>query len=491
MPLREEMPHMGETHCISWMPRWVATEQLSSFTIATGPWTCQRPHTAQWSGIGDGLRSTQQALRAVPVARIIAAIDCVSRRWLDRKFEPRCRSREQVVMATGFSAEAVERSFDVELRNYQGDFLERTLRRELGTALVLDDFQPDEDLAGSRMAIGPRITLGVFTGNVPGLPALSLVRALLVKSAVIAKVASGEPTFAARFVRTLADVEPLLGDAIMVTYWDRDDAASLRGALSQADAVIAYGSDAACAAIRAQVSPQQRYVEHGHKVSVGILARSYLDAVGVEHAARSVATDVSVFNQHACIAPQTYLVQGDLAAARTMAHGIAAALEQYAHSCPLGTLDASDAATLQLRRTTAAWAAATRPECDLWQAPGLDWTVVLEPSLDAVSGAGNRVLRVVPVRDMQEALQKLRPIAGHLQNIGLGALGSEFWHTAQELARMGACRISEPGAMAEPSMMWRHDGEPCVARLLRWCDIEMHRAAAGCTPQKTEQPTIG
>jgi hypothetical protein len=24
-------------------------------------------------------------------------------------------------------------------------------------------------------------------------------------------------------------------------------------------------------------------------------------------------------------------------------------------------------------------------------------------------------------------------------------------------------------------MMWRHDGEPCVAKLLRWCDIEMHR----------------
>ena len=473
---------MLEEHCISWIPSWTAAEQLSSFSIAGSQptWICQRPQPAQWPDIGAGLRRTQLALRDLPVARIIAAIDTVAQRWTERTFEPRRRSREQVVMATGFSIEAVERSFDVELRNYRADFLERTLRRELGTPEVLDGFRPDADLQGCGLAIGPRITLAVFTGNVPGLPALSLIRALLVKSTVIAKVASGEPTFAARFVRTLAEVEPIFGDAIMVTYWDRNDVASLRGALSQADAVIAYGSDAACAAIRAHVGPHQRYVEHGHKVSVGILARSYLDAVGVEQAARSVAVDVSVFNQHACIAPQTYLIQGDLARARALGQSIAAALEEYANSCPLGTLDENDAATLQLRRTSGAWAAATRPDCDLWGAAGLDWTVVLEGSLDTVNGAGNRVLRIVPVADLQEALQKLRPMAGHLQNIGLGAFGGEFWQAAQELAHMGACRISEPGRMAEPSMMWRHDGEPCVAKLLRWCDIEMHRVTAGC-----------
>jgi hypothetical protein len=262
----------------------------------------------------------------------------------------------------------------------------------------------------------------------------------------------------------------------MITYWDRNDTAALRGALSQAEAVIAYGSDDACAAIRSHVQPQQRYLEHGHKISVGILTRSYLDAVGIEQAARNVAVDVSVFNQHACIAPQTYLVQGDLAQVRALGQQIATALDEYASTCPLGRLEESDAATLQLRRTAAAWAAATRPECDLWRAAGLDWTVVLEGSVGAMSGAGNRVLRIVPVADVAQALQKLQPIARHLQNIGLGALGSELWQTAQQVARMGACRISEPGRMAEPSMMWRHDGEPCVARLVRWCDVEMHRA---------------
>ena len=26
-------------------------------------------------------------------------------------------------------------------------------------------------------------------------------------------------------------------------------------------------------------------------------------------------------------------------------------------------------------------------------------------------------------------------------------------------------------------MIWRHDGHSCIAALVRWCDIEMHREA--------------
>jgi hypothetical protein len=162
---------------------------------------------------------------------------------------------------------------------------------------------------------------------------------------------------------------------------------------------------------------------------------------------------------------------------RAFGQQLAAALERYALACPLGKLSEADAATLQLRRTTAAWTAATRPQCDLWRATGLDWTVTLEDTIGAVSGAGNRVLRIVPVNDLTDALHQLRPIAHYLQNIGLGVTGEEFWQAARALAHMGACRICEPGRMAEPSMMWRHDGEACIAKLLRWCDIEMHREA--------------
>ncbi|WP_437577185.1 acyl-CoA reductase [Sorangium sp. So ce887] len=465
---------------ISWMPRWVRSADLARFEVASRSSAgearrCARPVAEGWRALGQGLRRAQLSLRDMPIADIIAAIDAVAERWMDRSFEPRRRARAEVVIATGFSPEAVDRSFDVELRNYRADSLVRALRRELNRPDVLDRFQPDADLHGSTLATGPRVTLAILTGNVPGLPALSIVRSLLVKSAVIAKVASGEPTFAARFVQTLAEVEPRFGDAIAVTYWERDDEASLRSALAEADAVIAYGSDDACAAIRAHVAPHQRYVEHGHKVSVAVIARDYLLDLGPGEVARRVAVDVSTFNQHACIAPQAVLVEGDAISVRAFAAELATAMDDDARACPLGALEEAEAASLQLRRLAYTWRAASRPGCDLWCPAGLDWAVVLSTDLTGLTGSGNRVVHVVPVLDMDSVMDALRPVARHLQNVGLGANGPQFWAAAETLARLGACRVSEPGRMAEPSMMWRHDGMQCIAQLIRWCDVEMHR----------------
>lgn len=460
---------------ISWMPRWLPESAVTYFeTPSRTPLRCARPSDDGWAALGEGLRSAHERLREIPIAEIVRAIDVVAERWGDRTFAPRVQSRSEVVRATGFSEEAVDRSFDVELRNYRADSLWRVLRRELGDPEVLDGFRPDAHLEGSSFALGPRVTLTVLTGNVPGLPALSLVRSLLVKSAVIAKVASGEPTFAARFVETLAEVDPRLGEAIAITYWKRDDEASLEAALEQVDAVIAYGSEAACSAVRARVRPHQRYVEHGHKLSVEIVSKRYLEELGAREVARRIAEDVSTFNQHACIAPQAVLVESD-DDAHAFASELARAMDEYARECPLGEVDEADAASLQLRRLTDAWTAATNPRCGFWKAASLDWTVTLGTSLQGITGAGNRAVRVVAAPNLARALALVRPIARYLQNVGLGATGREFWTTAEALARLGACRVSEPGNMARPSMIWKHDGMSCVAELLRWCDVEMHR----------------
>lgn len=473
---------MPEARWISWMPSWVPTAKFSRFEIADSrgggtPWQCMRPRPDTWASLGEGLRQAQSALSGMRVADIVSAIDAVSQRWTDPSFEPRQRARDEVVASTGFSPQAVDRSFDVELSNYRADSLWRVLRRELGNPEVLDGFRPDAQLPGSTLAIGPRVTLAIFTGNVPGLPALSIVRALLVKSAVIAKVASGEPTFAARFARTLHEIDPRLGEAVAVTYWDRADEASLKGALGQVDAVIAYGGNEACAAVRAHVAPHQRYVEHGHKLSAGIISQRYLRELGAAELAARITEDVSTFNQHACIAPQAYLVEGDTASVREFGSRVAEAMDTYASRYPLGVLNDAEAAALQLRRAADAWMAAAPGERDQWCARGLDWTVVLDTDLGRITGAGNRVVRIVPVPSLAEAVVRLRPIARFLQNVGLGVLDAEFGSVAMELARLGACRICEPGRMAEPSMMWRHDGLSCVAELVRWCDVEMHRVS--------------
>ncbi|MEU5835643.1 acyl-CoA reductase [Streptomyces diacarni] len=483
---------MAEPRCVSWLPSWADPGSLERASVGgdapDGRYYGLRPAPGQWQGLGEGLRAAHESLRAMPVDRIVEAFDRTCSRWADHGFAHRVRARADIVAATGFSAQAVDHGLDVELSNYRAKTLYRVLRRELGDPGVLDGFTADRELGGHTMALGPRVTTAVCSGNVPGLPALSLVRALLVKSAVILKVASGEPTFAVHFLRSLAEVDPALADAVVVTYWPSQDTATLRGAMEQADAVIAYGGDDACAAVRAHLRPHQRYVEHGHKVSVGVLTGDYLADVGLREVAGRVAEDVSTFNQHACVAPLAYLVESRDPSPRDVAEALARAMAEYAADCPLGLLSSTDAAALQLRRANMAWAAASSPGGGFWRSAGLDWTVTLAPDLLSVQGAGNRTVGVVPVRDTRHILSELRPLADRLQNIGLGASGDRFWTLASALGRLGASRISEPGRMAGPSVVWRHDGMPCLSLLLRWCDIEMHPQARHRvkTPAKDE-----
>jgi hypothetical protein len=86
---------------------------------------------------------------------------------------------------------------------------------------------------------------------------------------------------------------------------------------------------------------------------------------------------------------------------------------------------------------------------------------------------------VIPIESLAQALDQLRPFGRYLQNVGVGCTGeAELSAAAASLAKLGASRVCEPGRMAEPSMMWRHDGRTCVAELVRWCDVEMHGALA-------------
>jgi hypothetical protein len=466
---------------ISWLPRWVDESLLESFEVATvvdaqepQTWRCHRPRIDSWTAIAHGLRAAHQVLLDMPISEIVRVIDRVAASWCDPAFGPRLAARAEVVRATGFSPEVVDTSFDVELRNYRAESLWRVLDRELGSARVLDTWEPEHRLPGCTRALGPEIVLEVLTGNVPGLPALSLVRALLVKSAVITKVASGEPTFAARFVATLADADPRLGDAIVCTYWARHEDEVRDAVLDHADTVIAYGGDDACAQMRRACRPHQNYIEHGHKLSVGVVSRAYHQARG-QHLYDAIARDVSVFNQHACIAPQVYFFEATATQVREeIGVGIAAALERYAERTPLGQVSPRDAAAIHLHRASDMWMAATNDSHDAWHARGLDWTVRLASTLSDARGGGNRYLTLIPISEPRAALDHLRPFGRYLQNVGLGVVEHELMACAEAFARLGACRISEPGRMAEPSMMWRHDGRMCVAELVRWCDIEMH-----------------
>lgn len=481
------MPETLAATVVSHLPTWVRPDETDRVRLPLQHIDCvmDRPRLDSWPAVGARLRLATNDLRALDIATIIDAIDTVAQQWCDRDWPIRRAARDAVVAATGLAPETVERSFDVELRNYRAPSLWAVLRRELGNPQVLDAFCADTQLAGRTLATGPALTCHVMTGNVPGLPALSVVRALLVKSASVVKVASSEPTFAAQFIATLAAAAPLFGDAILVTYWDQHETAVRDAVLAQADAVIAYGGDESCAAIQARIRLGQRFIAHSHKLSVGVLTGGYLSRLDLAATADLVARDVAMFDQHACIAAQAYLVEGNLDTATAFAAELDAALRRYAAECPLGVADDAAAAARRIRSVDRQYWAARQPRRRVWVSA--DSLVSVDDAMTDSPG-GDRSVQIVAISDLDAMLGVLRPYGAHLQNVALGALDSEMPTLATTLARLGATRLCAPGRMPDPSLIWKHDGHSCVADLVTWCDVEMHPWATAPNTESGKAP---
>src|SRR5690606_32265364 len=128
----------------------------------------------------------------------------------------RLEAIDRVAKVTGLSTAMTTLVLEGMAAEWREERLLDLLRSEFNDPDVLDRFS--RRAAGSSVrALGPALTLHIFSGNVPGVSVTSLVRALLVKSASLAKTASSEPVLAPLFARALAEEDEGLGECLAVT----------------------------------------------------------------------------------------------------------------------------------------------------------------------------------------------------------------------------------------------------------------------------------
>jgi hypothetical protein len=412
----------------------------------------------------------EQSLVGRPVAEIVRVVDRVAARLLDPADPLRQAAELALPAITHYSPAMIARVLDRMAADWRADRLRALLAAELGDARVLDGFAPAPGGRGRTMAIGPRLAVHVFSGNVPGVAVTSLVRALLVKSASLGKTAMGEPLLPALFARAVAEEDAELGACLAVAYWPGGGGEMERAALEGADAVIAYGGRGAVDSIRAQAPPEARFLGYGPKLSFGVVGRARLSSDAAEETARAAALDASTFDQQGCVSPHVFYVEegGDVAP-REWAAMLARGMETVERELPRGPLGPGEASAIRQLRGEAEF----REGVEL-HAPeaGTAWTVVYDPEPAFEASCLNRVVRVKPVAALADVPALVAELGEVLQTVGVAAGEGETADLAAALGRLGASRVSPLGEMAWPPPWWHHDGLPPLRALLRWCDLE-------------------
>jgi hypothetical protein len=101
---------------------------------------------------------------------------------------------------------------------------------------------------------------------------------------------------------------------------------------------------------------------------------------------------------------------------------------------------------------------------------GTSWTVVYDPDPTFTASCLNRTVRVKAIGDLGDVAKLAAPVGSLLQSVGLAASEPRATPLSEQLARLGASRISPIGEMAWPDPFWLHDGRPPLGDLVRWCD---------------------
>ena len=381
----------------------------------------------------------------------------------------------EIAIMSGYAEQMVHHVLERMLHDWTRSALLQLLDAELDGGRALETFQAQRGRSVRSRAFGPDLTLHVFAGNVPGVAVTAMIRSLLVRSAVLGKMASGEPILATWFARALARVDPELAACIGITYWPGEDGQSTDHAMRHADAVVVYGGANAARAIRERAPGRTRIIEHGPRFSVGVVSSRVL-ASGAEadRVADDIARAVATFDQQGCVSPHAVWVEeGGAIGARGLAERIARSLASLETELPPGKRSAGEAAGVHDARTRAEFRAVAGEATWVWASGDTSWTVICEDADAFEPSPLSRTLRVHPVAVVEDVPLRIARAGAFLQTVAIAADSATIEALAPRFARIGATRITSFAQMPWPPVTGHHDGRGPLAELVRWVDLEV------------------
>lgn len=396
-------------------------------------------------------------LAALPVARIVDAVDGAIERLLDRRHPLRRAAEDLLPAVTGYSRPMIERGLSDLLKPFRRRGLLALLRAELRDPAVLD--------SPARL----RLTTIILAGNIPAVAVESAVHALLVKSACLVKPSSRDPVLPALFAQALEEADARLAGAVAVLWWKGGTEALDCAALASAGAVIAYGGAAALASIRRLAPESARFIAYGPRVSLAAVGREALAADGLARLARKAAWDVGFFDQQGCVSPHAiYVERGGETGPLEFAGALARAMDEFQARYPRGVI--SPAAAAQVQQLRGAWEmrkAAGKPVALFQSAGSTAWTVACdEEAFELEPSCLNRVVMVIPLDDLADLPRAVSGLGPYLQTAGVAASRQRLKTLSPPLAAAGVSRICPIGRMQHPPASWCHDGQPNLLPLL-------------------------
>ncbi|MDP2865097.1 MAG: acyl-CoA reductase, partial [Elusimicrobiota bacterium] len=376
-----------------------------------------------------------------------------------------------------FSGPVIEKSLDVipELLNKQA--MNKRMSMELFLPYALETTIERRGYSGLLRAMPKGVVLHVGAGNVFLGILDSLVIGFLTKNVNIVKLSSSGSNFINIFMDALKEVdeEGILTKSAAIISWKGGSQGLEEAALKNVNAVFVWGGYDAVQSYR-KIAPIDVRVEgFGPKTSVGVVFESCVKNEGMDAVAQRAATDASLWDQAACSSLHTLYFIAPAKKHKALAADFLKAAKkhfaQLAKELPPGKLSPDEMVEINKARQLARVDSALGNASYESSAPKTDWTVIYEKDPVYRVSPLNRVLYVKTVETIEEVRDRLLPMRGYIQTVGVGG-SIERKKVMEVLGPAGIARIVRLGKMLEESNGSPHDGIFPMMSLVNWLPIE-------------------
>ena len=259
---------------------------------------------------------------------------------------------------------------------------------------------------------------------------------------MLIKSPSAEPLFTPAFLEALCRREPDLRNTLAAITWEGGQSEIEGPIFEKASKVLAYGGASTMAALSQRLG--DRLVPYGPKLSVALISTD----VEPRDIAMDLARDIALFDQRGCLSIQAIFTDGD---SQEFVSCLGQALAQQAQTWPQGPSDPRLVNQVRQQRDEALMLGHLVAETEISEG-----TVLVDPSATLTPSPGLRTVRIYPVENLRQAMERLRPWRGQVQGAVLAGPGA--WDLAPKLKGLGVSRLVKPGQLQTPDARWHNGG---------------------------------
>ncbi len=398
------------------------------------------------------------------VADLLPALVGALRRLAAPHGSYRVRLVEGLVRATGWAPGAIEEGLARFTRAYTENGLRAAIVRAVGSLETLDR-------RGQRRAMAPRGTLLVTASTIPWAGIESLTWALLARSTCLVRVSAGDPVTVPLFLEALAEEYPPLARTAAAVHWPSDDAEAHRAALAYPEIVVVYGSDETVRAWHALAQERARpprLIEHGHRMSVALIARGSLAPGVADQVADALVREAALYDREGCLSPSiAYLEATGAIKPEDFAERCARAQQRWAERWPVRRMSDGHASFVHQAR-----GACELTGGQVWAPLDTDWTVALDRRTPPPAPVPGRFLWLHTFPDLEKLRARLLEWGDALSTIGTSGWKARDAELQTIVGPTGATRLCSLATMQDPSLDRFHDGRSELADLIRIRDWE-------------------